>query len=90
MLSELSTTPCLSQNLGKAKKKIVSSDDDYVSKLIFVDLYPVDLITEVSPQSQAPPAWLLNILKSWPSCWPFRKQSAHNDMHGDIPQVRHL
>ena len=29
--------------------------------------YPDSFITDESPQSQAPPAWLLNMLKSWPA-----------------------
>ena len=45
-------------------------------------------MTEESPQSQAPPAWLLNMLKSWPSWLPSLKQSAQSDMHWEMPHVR--
>ena len=46
-------------------------------------------MTSSSPQSHAPPAWLLNMLKSWPSWLPAWKQSAHNDIQGEIPQSLH-
>lgn len=52
--------------------------------------YPVSFMTEVSPQSQAPPAWLKNMLKSWRWWFPFLKHSVHRDMQGEMPQVRHL
>lgn len=51
--------------------------------------HPSGFITSSSPQSQAPPAWLLNILKSWPSWFPAWKQSAHNDIQGEMPQSLH-
>ena len=53
---------------------------------------PDSFITDESPQSQAPPAWLLNMLKSWPA-WFVRcclKHSLQRDIHWEIPQVRHL
>ncbi|KAG7272345.1 hypothetical protein CRUP_011593 [Coryphaenoides rupestris] len=45
-------------------------------------------MTLPSPQSQAPPAWLRNMLKSWPVWSPWWKHSAHSDMQGEMPQVR--
>lgn len=50
---------------------------------------PSAFITDVSPQSQAPPACDKNILKSWVEWSPFLKQFRQIDMHGEIPQVRH-
>uniref|UniRef100_A0A6B0V1A0 Putative secreted protein n=1 Tax=Ixodes ricinus TaxID=34613 RepID=A0A6B0V1A0_IXORI len=50
---------------------------------------PSSRMTLPSPQSQAPPAWLRNMLKSWPWWSPCWKQSAHSDMQGEMPHVRH-
>ncbi|TNN36675.1 hypothetical protein EYF80_053157 [Liparis tanakae] len=50
---------------------------------------PNHLEAKQTPQSQAPPAWLRNMLKSWPVWSPLLKHSAHRDMHGEMPQVRH-
>lgn len=50
---------------------------------------PSAFITDVSPQSHAPPACDKNILKSCVEWSPFLKQFRHIDMHGEIPHVRH-
>lgn len=50
---------------------------------------PSAFITDLSPQSQAPPACDKNILKSWVEWSPFLKQFRHMDMHGEIAHVRH-
>uniref|UniRef100_A0A8W7NXW6 Uncharacterized protein n=1 Tax=Anopheles coluzzii TaxID=1518534 RepID=A0A8W7NXW6_ANOCL len=50
---------------------------------------PSAFITDVSPQSQAPPACDRNMLKSWFWWLPRLKQSRQIDMHGEMPHVRH-
>jgi hypothetical protein len=50
--------------------------------------HPDSFMTYESPQSQAPPAWLLNMLKSCPSWFPYLKQSAQRLMHWLMPHVR--
>lgn len=50
--------------------------------------HPLSRITLLSPQSQAPPAWLRNMLKSCPVWSPWWKHSAHSDMQGEMPHVR--
>lgn len=82
--------PCLSQNLlQRRKKKILIYFKHYSIKYKYY-IYPVSFMTEVSPQSQAPPAWLRNILKSWLLWFPFLKHSVQSDIQGEMPHVRHL
>lgn len=49
---------------------------------------PSAFITDVSPQSHAPPACDKNILKSCVEWSPFLKQFRQIDIHGEIPHVR--
>lgn len=51
--------------------------------------HPSSFMTDLSPQSQAPPACDRNMLKSCVEWSPRWKHSRQMDIHGDIPHVRH-